>query len=124
MAARFDPYRPILGWVLAAPRSRTPEAIQPGQRLQPQQMVQNRVGQRRATRIVAVRQHHYAAAVVWQQMRIAIVAEPGAAVMMDRAGAAMVPDKEAEAIVHPADFGKIRVANIDLRRRELGRRGL
>jgi hypothetical protein len=44
-------------------------------------------------------------------------------VMINRAGAAIVPDKEAEAIVYSADLGKIRGADIDLRRRQLGRRG-
>jgi hypothetical protein len=75
-------------------------------------MVQNRVDQRRAAGIVAVRHHHHAGAVVGQQMQIAIVPAPGAAVMTITTGTAIMPDKEAEALLHRADFGKTRAADI------------
>jgi hypothetical protein len=116
--ARFLPRRPIPGDAVAHPGSGAAQPFQPGQRLQLQQMVQNRVGQRRTARITAVCQHHDPAAMVGQQPQIAIVAEPAAAVV-DTPGAAVVYDPETEAVMHRTDLGEFRAADMDLRGRQI-----
>jgi len=95
------------------------QPVGPGERLQPQQMIQNRVSQRRTAGIVAVRHLHHPAAVVGQQTQIAIVATPGAAAMTNKTGAAIIADKEAKAVVCRVDLDNLRGTCVDLRRLHL-----
>ena len=116
------PRRPMLGWRVAEQTPDAAQPVEPGQRFQPQEMVQGRVGQRCAARIVAIRQHHDPAAVVGQQTQIAIVAGPTPAVV-DAPGAAVVYDIEAEAVVPVPHFREFRAVDVDLRCHQLGSRG-